>query len=144
MKIGRYLKQKRSELGFSDVELAKEIGITVSSLNDVEDIDENDIQYLTIQQLITMCHVLKIRPIDIYQAIISDFKKLSIQEIIKKRRDEKGLSIEKLAELIGYNSSLIESIENNENLNEFCLNFLKNIANELDLPFEFLLEKVVE
>lgn len=144
MRIGKYLKQKRIEIGLSDVELAETIGITVSSLYDIEDIDENDIQGLTILQLIKMCHALEILPVDIYHAIISDLKTLSLQEIIKKRRDEKGLSIDKLAELIGYNFSFVESIEKNGNLNDVCLNLLKNIANELDLPFEFLLEKVVE
>jgi transcriptional regulator with XRE-family HTH domain len=67
---------------------------------------------------------------------------LSLPLLIKTRREEKNLSIEDLSELIGYHPDVVDAIENNRKDVVICLNVLKEIAKELDIPLKVLLEKV--
>ncbi|MGD8686508.1 MAG: helix-turn-helix transcriptional regulator [Syntrophobacterales bacterium] len=142
MKIGEYIKQKRSEKGFEPLEFAENIGLSVHTLYDLEEIDEDEINGITIPEIKAICRELGITPREIYGAVISDLKRLSLSEIIKRRRKEKELSIEAVSDSIGYDSIIIKSIEDEEDLKDVCMDALKKLACELDLSFELLLEKI--
>lgn len=141
MRIGEFLQQKRLEKGYSDVELAKIMGITIDSYCDLEFYDD-EISILSIQKLKKLSDILGITPIKIFDVVISDLKELELSKIINKRREEKGLTIEETADLIGYEPNVIEKIEKNEDLDNLSIGVLIELACALDLPFKFILSKI--
>lgn len=64
-----------------------------------------------------------------------DYAKLGLK--IKEIRQSKGITQERLAELVGCNTSHISNIENNHT--KVSLNVLLSIANVLDTSIDYLL-----
>ena len=141
MKIADYLKIKRLDKGYSDVEFSKITGLNISWIGDLESNDD-ELDTLCIQDIKKICEVLCISPADIFRAVAFDLKHLSLSDLLRKRREEKGYTIEKLSDLIGYEVIVIKSLEDNGDLREVPMPALMNIAIELDLSLELLLEKL--
>jgi transcriptional regulator with XRE-family HTH domain len=142
MRIQDILRKRRTELGISDVELSKLTNISIDTIYDLEQMDDDEIYLFNLPELKLFCSVLKINPPDIFRSVASDLTDLSLAELIKKRRNEKNLTIEKLSDLIGYDPIVILTLEENGNYTEVCVDALKKISFELDLPLELLLEKI--
>lgn len=66
-----------------------------------------------------------------------DYKQLGIK--IKKMRQSEGLTQDKLAEIVGCNTSHISNIENN--YTKVSLNLLLAIANALNTSIDYLLSE---
>ena len=141
MRINEYVKKKRIEKGISDLEFASIVGENIHWVGDFDD-DEEELNGLSIPQFKEMCRALGVSPVDIFSIVTSDLRKLNLPEMIRKRREEKYWSMEDLADRIGYETYIIESIENNTNLNKICIDALKKIAIELELPLDLVLEKL--
>ena len=141
MKISDYLKQKRLDKEYSDVEFSNLTGLNVSWIGDLES-DDDELDTICVSDLIKICNVLSISPVDIFKAVVSDLKHLPLPDLLRKRRQEKGYTINKLSDLIGYEVIVIQLLENNGDLKEIPVPVLTNIATELDLPLELLLEKL--
>lgn len=141
MKIADYLKKKRLDKGYSDVDFSNLTGLNVSWIGDLES-DDDELDTLCVPDIKKICEALSISPADILRAVASDLKHLPLSDLLKKRREEKGYTIEKLSDLIGYEVIVLQSLENNLDLKEVPMPALMNIAIELDLPLELLLEKL--
>ena len=141
MRINEYLKEKRAEKGLSDKKFAEIIDQNIHWVEDFDG-DEEELNGLSIPQFKSMCDALGISPEAVFKIVVSNLKDLRISEIVKTRRKEKYWSIEDLADRIGYKSSVIEALENDMNLDGVCLDALKKIATELELPFDFILQKL--
>lgn len=115
MNIAKFLKEKRIEKGMSDVEFSNMIRLDVCWVGDLESY-EDELDTLSISRLKRICKVLGIHPADIFRAVASDLNDLSLSALIKRRREEKGYSIEELANRIGYETVVIEALENNKDL----------------------------
>ena len=144
MKIGEYFKQKRLEKGLTTAQLAKLISdnFQESLFWDFEGFDDNDIDGWSIPDFKRYCEILGINPADFSDIPISNLARLTLPVLVKTRREEKNISVEDLSERIGYHSDVIEAIENDRKDIVVCLDALKEIAKELDIPFRLLLEKI--
>ena len=144
MLIGKFFKKKRIELGLDPIQLAHSIGprMTTMWIFDFEIGDDDELDGFTIPEFKNICSALKVNPSEVPNIAVSDFLNLSLPDLIKNRREEKGYSIEDLAKRIGFKSIVIKNLENNENLNNVVINVLKGISKELDIPLELLFEKL--
>lgn len=141
MRIIDYLKERRLHMGLDEGQFADKLGINVNWASDLET-DEDEINGLTIPQFKKLCCTLEVNAVDIFRIVPSNFEGLSLAEMIKNRREEKYWSIENLADRIGYESIVIESLESNEDLAAVCIDALKKIAMELELPLDLVLERL--
>ncbi len=143
MKIGEYFKQKRLEKGLTTAQLAKLISddFQESLFWDFEDGDDNDIDGWSIPEFKRYCAVLEINPTEFADIPISNISDLPLSQLVKTRREEKNISKEELSDLIGYEPAAIEAIEEDKE-DIVCLDVLKGIAKELDIPFRLFLEKL--
>lgn len=141
MKITEFLKKKRIEKNLSDIDFAKKVGLDFSSLSDLELYDD-EINILTVPNLKKICDVLGIRATDILESVISNLKGLPLSDIIRIRREEKGYSIQKLSDRIGYETVVIDALENDGDLSQVCIDSLERLAMELDLPLSLIFEKL--
>jgi len=141
MRINKYLKTKRTEKGLSDSDFAE---ITGQNIHWVEDLDgdEDELNGLTIPQFRNMCLALDIEPHEVFSVVASDLMELGLFELIRKRREEKFWTVDDLADRIGYEAYIVEAIENGASLDGVCIDALKKMATELDLPLDFVLHKL--
>lgn len=141
MKINDYLKAKRIEKGLGDNEFAQLLEQTIHWVEDFDG-DEDELNGLSIPQFKRMCDALGISPNEVYSIVPSDLKNLTLFELVRKRREEKFWSVEDLSDRVGYERNVIECLESGTNLETICLDALKKIAADLELPFDLVLEKL--
>jgi len=145
MRIGQYFKKKRIERGLSWGQLAKLISddFQESLFWDFEDGDDNDIDNWSVEDFKRYCVALGVRPSEFADIPISDIADLPLPILVKTRREEKGYSVEDLSDRIGYYAVVVESIESGrDDEQNVCLDALKKVAMELDIPFRVILEKI--
>lgn len=144
MRIGEYFKKKRIEKGMNIEQLAKFIrnDFQESLLWDFEYSDDNDLDGWPIMEFKRYCLALGMDPTEFADIPISDIADLPLPMLIKTRREEKGFSIKDLSERIGYYPDIVEAIETDKTDVPVCLDVLKELAKELDLPFRILLGKI--
>jgi transcriptional regulator with XRE-family HTH domain len=141
MRIIDFIKSRRLELGMSEDELADQLGVNIHWVFDLET-DEDEINGLSIPKFKKLCSILDVKPVDIYKLVPSNLESMKLSELIKMRRNEKYWSVDDLSDRIGYESIVVESIENDGNQEAICVDALKKIAMELDLPLSLVLEKL--
>jgi len=141
--IGQYFQKLRLEKGLSEDDVARLIGpnFQPSELWDFESGDDNDIDGWSLIEFKKYCEILGVKATDFADIPTSDLSELSLSELIKARRDEKGYSVEDLSDRIGYESGVIESIERDDQGN-VCIDAVRQLAMALDIPFRIILEKL--
>lgn len=85
---------------------------------------------------------LGIKPEEFADIPVSDLASLPLPDLVRVRREQKDLSIEELAERIGYFPVVVEALENGRADSEVCIDALRSVGTELDIPFRLLLEKI--
>lgn len=141
MKINDFLKKKRNDKGLSDSGFANLLDQNIHWVDDLNG-DEDELNGLNIPQFKRMCDTLGISPQEVYSVVVSDLKDMNLFELIRKRREEKYWTIEDLSDRVGYDPSVIECLEGGTNLENICLDALKKIATDLELPFDLVLQKL--
>jgi len=109
---------------------------------DFEAGDDNDIDGWLLGDFKRYCALLDIHPTEFADIPASDLASLPLEALVKKRREQKNWSIEELAERIGYFPVVVEALENGRADSAVCLDALRSIGVELDIPFRMLLEKM--
>ncbi len=144
MRIGEYCKKRRIEKGLTEEQVSEQMGNDFQSslLWDFEEFDDNDIDGWSIEVLKRYCEVIGIEPKEIAEAPISKQNNLSLAKLICTRREEKGITKEELSERIGYEQSVLESLEQEKRDAVVCVHALREIAKELDLSFNSLLVRL--
>jgi predicted transcriptional regulator len=144
MLIGKHFQKIRETMGLSEAQVAQKIrpDFQESLLWDFEGGDDNDIDGWSIQDFKVYCEILNVPPTDYIDIPIQGLQQLSLQEIVRKRREEKGISISKLADLIGYEESVVKTLEGEQSECVVCMNALKETALWLNIPFRILLSKL--
>src|SRR5262245_25820252 len=144
MVIGHYFKTRRELKGLSHAELGRLIrpGFQESLLWDFEAGDDNDIDGWLVEDFKSYCSVLEVSPVQFADSATTDLAHLSLPALIKARREEKNWSAEELAERIGYYPLVIEALESGRADSEVCIDALRQVGAELDIPFRLLLEKI--
>lgn len=143
MLIGQYFKDKRRQKNLTEDDVARQIGpdFQASLLWDFESGDDNDIDGWSIIEFKKYCEILGIKATDLADIPISNLNGLSLSQLIKARREEKGFSVGDLSDRIGYEPSVILAIEANDK-GVVCIEALKQLAMALDIPLRVLLEKI--
>ena len=141
MNIPEFLQQKKLEKGLSDSDLSQVTGLSMDCIYDVE-FHENEFELYGLPKLMTLCDALSISLADIYRVSEADMRGRTLSEIIKFKREEKGLTIKELSVLMGFEPVVIEVLENNGDLSLVCMEAFKMLAYALDLPLAPLLEKL--
>ncbi len=144
MLIGLHFKKKREAKGLSQKDVAQVIrnDFQESLLWDFERGDDNDVDGWLIADFKKYCAAIEIKPEEFADIPISDLADLSLPALVKTRREQKNLSIEELAERIGYFPGVVEALESGRADSEVCIDVLRSIGTELDIPFRLLLEKM--
>lgn len=144
MLIGRHFKKKREAKGLSKKDVAEMIGTNFqeSLLWDFEGGDDNDIDGWLLGDFRKYCAALEIKPEEFADVPVSDLANLPLPDLVKTRREQKNLSIEELAERIGYYPEVVEALEKGLANSEVCIDALRSIGTGLDIPFRLLLEKI--
>ena len=144
IQIGMHFKNKRELKGLSHKELARMIrnDFHESLFWDFERGRDNDIDGWLLGDFKKYCTVLELRPTDFADLPVSDLASLPLPDLVKVRREEKNLTVEELAERIGYFPTVIEALESGRADSEVCIDVLRSTGAELDIPFRLLLEKI--
>jgi len=144
MKLGAHFKRQRMAKGLSEAQVARLIrpDFEASLLWDFESGDDNDIDGWSIAEFKRYCEVLAVDPTDFADIPTSDMTEASLPNLVKKRREEKAFTVSDLADRIGYDPAVIEAIEGQREDMVVCLDVLRQVAAELDIPFRLLLEKI--
>lgn len=111
MLIGLHFKKKRETKGLSEKDVAGMIrsDFQESLLWDFEEGDDNDIDGWVLGDFKKYCASLEIKPTEFADIPISDLANLPLPGLVKARREQKGLTVEELAERIGYFPEVIVS-----------------------------------
>jgi len=143
MLIGEYCKKKRLERGFSEEEIANRIGsnFQASLLWDFEGGDDNDIDGWSIDGFKKYCEILEVEPEEVFSVVLSNLSGLNLNELLRSRREEKGISQEELSDIIGYDVLVVKSAENKDRDVAVCVDGLKELGKALDIPLGVLLRK---
>lgn len=144
MLIGLHLKKKREAKGLSQMDVAQMIrsDFQESILWDFERGDDNDIDGWLVGDFKKYCTAVEIKPEEFADIPISDLANLPLSVLVKVRREQKNISIEELAERIGYFPVVIEALESGRADSVVCIDALRSIGTELEVPFRLLLEKI--
>ncbi len=144
MLIGKYFRKIREAKGLTEAQVAQKIGVDFqeSLLYDFEGGDDNDIDGWSVQMFKAYCNLLNVAPTDYIDIPIQDLQQLPLHELVQKRRQEMGLTIAELSDLIGYEESVIEALEGVRSDAIVCMNALKETALWLDIPLRILLSKL--
>jgi len=144
MLIGLHFKKKREVKRLSEREVAGMIrsDFQESLLWDFENGDDNDIDGWLLGDFKRYCAALEIKPTEFADIPISDLATQPLPALVKTRREQKRLTVEELAEQVGYFPEVIEALENDRADSEVCLDALRSVCAELDIPFRLLLEKI--
>jgi transcriptional regulator with XRE-family HTH domain len=144
MLIGLHFRKKREAKGLSEREVAKMIrsDFQESLLWDFENGDDNDIDGWLLGDFKRYCTALEIKPTEFGDIPVCELANLPLPALVKTRREQKGWTVEELAERIGYFPVVIEALESDRADLEVCIDVLRSVGAELDIPFRLLLEKI--
>jgi transcriptional regulator with XRE-family HTH domain len=144
MLIGLHFRKKRELKGLSHKDLAEIIrsDFQESLFWDFERGRDNDIDGWLLGDFKRYCAALEVKPTEFADIPVSDLANLPLPALVKARREEKNLSVEELAERIGYFPVVIEALESDRADSEVCIDVLRSVGAELDIPFRLLLEKI--
>lgn len=130
-------------MGFNLEELANKIGITKESLRDIEDYDEEiyDLDMATIRRISKILNVSLDSLFDIKDEPKEMKNKFSRNKIIKIQREAKKLSLEELAEMIGFYPEVLKKVEGEPEAIDYALpiSAVLTLSTILDIPFNILL-----
>lgn len=147
--INEKIERRRKDLGLSQDYAATKIGVTVMSYFDLEAYSD---EIFTVTELSKIKSLLQLLSLDFFelfeiQCAFCDQKKsflkdylLPRNELVEKRRIAKRFSKEELGDRLGfYEIAIIEMEKDSNFLEEWVLENIMNLSNELDIPLQILL-----
>lgn len=141
MKPNEIMKQRRLQLGMSDAEVAKASGLSVSQVGDVEQYEDELLSAITLSEARMLCAALAFSLHDAL-GIPSGAPLLGPRaQAVRLARMQKGLTVEQLGDLIGFEAEAITNIEASPDfVDELPGEVAMNLARILGLPATALLE----
>ena len=119
--VAKLIKNRRLELGISETHLAEAFGINLSWYSDIESYSDEFFTNISLGQAKILCQHLDLQLFDLAEMGFPelpnpnlDAPKIPIHELFKQKRTELGLSIEALADMIGFTEETILEIESRE------------------------------
>jgi ribosome-binding protein aMBF1 (putative translation factor) len=148
MKPRDLIAERREELGLSQAELDEKLGFPELTLRDVEWHDGELESVLDIREVRLLANFLKIPLLILLSEFCPICKQqcgdveytIDVPQLVKSRREEKGLSKSELGDLVGVYDAAIEKIEKTpEGIGELNIVMLKDLVKALDMPILTLL-----
>jgi transcriptional regulator with XRE-family HTH domain len=122
--IPEQIVTRREELGLSEVDVAEACGMSIYEYGDVEAYDNELVQQVDLSHAKRLCRVLNLDFLTLVgagkdttdrQAEDSNAGRMLRNEIFQQARLRLGLSVEHVADVVGYEPIAIESIETDPN-----------------------------
>ena len=119
MKINNLIEKKRLELGLTNSQVAKLVGLSIHEYSDIEDDPDETLTVLPLKGLMKLCKVLEIdiftllREVNVLDKEYYDDVKenIPLNLIIKHKREQSGLTCEELGDKIGFYEQAIIDME---------------------------------
>jgi transcriptional regulator with XRE-family HTH domain len=148
MRANEKIKNRRLQLGISEIEAAQKSGLSIGSYWHVESRDDEVFEVPHIKNLKQLFSVLELDPFEVFELecafcsgapFLQEYL-LPRSEIVRRHRLAKGWSREELGDKIGFYTVAIEAIETDaEYLDSWCVNLVREFASILDVPSQILL-----
>jgi transcriptional regulator with XRE-family HTH domain len=143
------IKMRRKELGLTDVEASKETGLSIYEYGDIEQHADEIFAVTSLSKVKEILRILKLDFFELFeihcvfcgesQACVKEYA-LARHELIRKRREGKGLSREELGNRLGFYEAEIENLETYpDHLETWPIDLIKSLATELNVPIQILL-----
>jgi transcriptional regulator with XRE-family HTH domain len=147
--VTKKIVTRRKELGFTDKEVASQCGLSIHEYYDIELHSDEIFTVTSLRSVKKLCSILKFDFFELFEipcafceenkAFAEEYR-LPRNELIRKRRDWKGLSAEELGDRIGFHQAEIHKLETDpEHLESWPLSFILELASQLDAPIQVLL-----
>jgi transcriptional regulator with XRE-family HTH domain len=136
----KIIRERRLELGLSDVDVAKKLGLTIHEYGDIEQHDHELIEVVSIGTTHRLCDLLGLSLQQVFKISSVDeashlFDGKRPGELVMQRREQKGYSVSDLAQRVGFDETTIESLETIPSFgNSLPVFLLNDIETELGLP----------
>lgn len=144
MKISEKFFQRRQQLGFSELEVAKKIGLNIYWYGDVEAYEHEVMGTLELSKFKLLCQILDLEPLALLglsRLNDAEISSLPRNVLLNHRRVELGFTEDSLGEQIGFYGSAIHDMEQDaESLESWCLEDILTLAKVLELPVPVLLK----
>lgn len=150
MTINEIIKNRRIELGLAESEITSFVGLMRSEYSDIE-LHEDEI--FTVIKLCNVKKLCEFLGLDLFALLnlkcsfceegmpFAEEFSLPRNELIATRRRKMGISIDELAERIGFNEVEIENLEKNpDHLEAWPIDFIKDLASAIDVPIHILMD----
>jgi len=140
MGTAKIIRERRLELGLSDVDVAKKLGMNIYTFCDIEQHDDELETCVSLETARRLCNLLGLRLQQVFNISSVDetshlFDGKRPGELVTQRRKQNGYSVSDLAERVGFDEKTIESLETIPSFgNSLPVFLLKDIESELGLP----------
>ncbi len=145
MGINQTIKNNRIRKGLSEEELAQKIGLTLMEYHDIEAYPDEIKTVTHLKEVRLLCKALDINLLDLLgvgEKFRDEKDSIPRNQLIQRSRENLNLSREELADKIGFEKITVQEIENDESfLEQWSIELISNLARELYLPIERLLNK---
>ena len=148
--INEQIAQRREALGLSDTYVSSKIGITIDEYFDIELYPDEIFTVTNLREVKLLLNLLSLDFFELFEieCAFCDLKKpfisdylLPRNELIKKTRIAKKMSAEELGDRVGFYEIAITNMEKDKDfLEEWVIVNITNLANELDIPIQILVE----
>lgn len=149
MDVNEKIEARRNELGLSDVEVAKQVGLEIAWYGDVEAYPNEIYTTVELRKVKQLCEILKFDFFDLFEMkcvfcqenhlYLPDYS-FPRHELICKKRIEHGLSQEELGHEVGFHVDAVRNFENDPDfLETWPIEYINNLADILRIPSQVLL-----
>ena len=154
MKPKDWVKKMREELGYTQVELEEKLGFSRMTLWDIEAYEDEMKMVVSAEDILKLADSLSIPLLCLLEERCPVCKKqggevvatdVNISELVRSKREEKGLSREELGDLVGvYEEAIIKIEESYQGsyqviFKDFNIVMLKDLSKASDIPILTLL-----
>ena len=134
------VRERRKQLGYSETDVAKKVGITVDQYCDLEEERDEYFMVVPIGDLVALCRLLKLDINELFGLAACDEQQLREQQITSRRK-EKGLSVAELAGRVGISEETIVALERDpSSIANWVMDPIKQLAKELEIPISCLVK----
>jgi len=148
--ICHQIRQRREQLGLSAAEVAKRSRLTTNEYFDLEQHLDEAYSVVALYYIKKIASILSIDMFDLLRLkcsfcddapIFSDDFCMSIDELVRRRREMKDLSPEDLGDLLGYEGFEIKNVETYPaHLQSWAIDDILALASQLEIPAQVLLD----
>jgi len=148
MRANEKIKNRRLEVGLSEVEAAQRSGLSTDGYWDVELYDDEIFEVVNLKNVKQLCSVFELDPFELFELecafcagapFLQDYL-LPRNEIVRRHRLANGWSTEVLGDKIGFYTQAIDDIETDpEYLDSWSVNLVRELASHLGAPPQILL-----